>query len=194
MLSNDRSIYGVKKMNLIKYSEIFESQAKKRLVEVFGYKNIMQVPRVVSVHLNMGVGEAVQDSKNLTQATSQLDLIAGQKCVVTKAKTSNAGFKIREGYAVGCKVTLRNQAMHTFNEKLTMVALASIRDFRGFKNKNFDGKGNLNFGIKDSSIFPEIDHDKIDRSFGLNVTVVTSAKTDKEAKELLKLYNFPFEE
>lgn len=157
-----------------------------------GYKSIMEVPRIEKVTLNIGVGEAVGNKKVMEHAMSDLAKIAGQKPIITKAKKSIAGFKIRDGYPIGCKVTLRRKRMYEFLERLIVVSLPRIRDFRGLNPKAFDGRGNFNMGLREQIIFPEIEYDKIDALRGLNVTVTTTAKTDEEARELLALMNFPF--
>ncbi|QRN41054.1 MAG: 50S ribosomal protein L5 [Neisseriaceae bacterium] len=163
-----------------------------RMMEKMGYKSIMEVPRIEKITLNMGVGEAVSDKKVMEFALSDLARISGQKPVVTKAKKSIAGFKIRDDYPIGCKVTLRRRRMYEFLERLIVVSLPRIRDFRGLNPKSFDGRGNYNMGVKEQIIFPEIEYDKIDTLRGLNITITTTAKTDEEARELLTLMNFPF--
>jgi large subunit ribosomal protein L5 len=162
------------------------------MIEQFGYKNVMQVPRVTKIVLNMGVGEATQDSKLVTVAAGELQKIAGQKVVITKTKKAIAQFKIRENLAIGAKVTLRKTRMYEFMDRLVTVAMPRIRDFRGLTDRSFDGNGNYAMGIKEHLIFPEIDYDKIDRIWGLDVVVCTTAKTDAEALALLNLFNFPF--
>ena len=152
----------------------------------------MEVPRIEKITLNMGVGEAVDDKKVMENAVSDMEKIAGQKPVVTKAKKSIAGFKIRDDYPVGCKVTLRKNNMYTFLDRLISIAIPRIRDFRGIPAKSFDGRGNYNMGIKEQIIFPEIEYDKIDVLRGMNITITTSAKTDEEAKGLLSAFSFPF--
>lgn len=163
-----------------------------RLMKKMGYKSIMEVPRIEKVTLNIGVGGTVGNKKVMEYAMSDLAKISGQKPIITKAKKSIAGFKIRDGYPIGCKVTLRRQRMYEFLERLVMVSLPRIRDFRGLNPKAFDGRGNFNMGLKEQIIFPEIEYDKIDTLRGLNVAVTTTAKTDEEARELLTLMNFPF--
>ena len=162
------------------------------LMSQFGYKSIMEVPRIEKITLNMGVGEAVADKKVMEHAVSDLEKIAGQKPVVTLARKSIAGFKIRDDYPVGCKVTLRKERMFEFLDRLISVALPRVRDFRGVSGKSFDGQGNYNMGIREQIIFPEIEYDKIDTLRGLNITITTTAKTDEEARALLSLFNFPF--
>ena len=172
--------------------EFYEKEAVPKLVEVFKYKNIMQVPRLEKVVLNMGLGEAIQNIKLLDSAAEELQIIAGQHPVITRAKKSIAAFKLREGMPIGCMVTLRHNRMYDFFYKLVNVALPRVRDFRGISGKAFDGRGNYSLGIKEHIIFPEIDYDKIDRLKGLNISVVTSAQNDEEGKELLRLLGMPF--
>ena len=162
------------------------------LMKQFGYKSIMEVPRIEKITLNMGVGEAVADKKVMEHAVSDLEKIAGQKPVVTVARKSIAGFKIRDNYPVGCKVTLRRDQMFEFLDRLVTIALPRVRDFRGVNGKSFDGRGNYNMGVREQIIFPEIEYDKIDALRGLNITITTTAKTDEEAKALLTLFKFPF--
>ena len=161
------------------------------LKEEFGYKTDMQVPRVDKIVLNMGVGEAVNDKKVLDHALNDLTKISGQKPIVTKARRSVAGFKIREGYPIGCKVTLRGQRMFEFLDRLISIAIPRVRDFRGISAKSFDGRGNFNMGVKEQIIFPEIEYDKIDAIRGLNITITTTAKSDREARSLLTGFKFP---
>ena len=170
----------------------YEETVVKQLMEQFNYKSVMEVPRIEKITLNMGVGEAVADKKVMENAVSDLEKIAGQKPLVTKAKKSIAGFKIRDDYPVGCKVTLRKNNMYTFLDRLISIAIPRIRDFRGISAKSFDGRGNYNMGIKEQIIFPEIEYDKIDALRGMNITITTSAKTDDEAKGLLSAFSFPF--
>jgi large subunit ribosomal protein L5 len=172
--------------------EFYEKEAVPKLVKAFKYKNIMQVPRLEKVVLNMGLGEAIQNIKLLDSATEELQIIAGQHPVITRAKKSIAAFKLREGMPIGCMVTLRRTRMYDFFYKLVNVALPRVRDFRGISGKAFDGRGNYSLGIKEHIIFPEIDYDKIDRIKGLNISVVTSAQNDEEGKELLRLLGMPF--
>ena len=162
------------------------------LMKRFGYKSVMQVPRIQKIVLNMGVGEAVNDKKILENAIGDLTKIAGQKPVVTKARKSIAAFKIRKGYPIGCMVTLRSGRMYEFLDRLVTVAIPRIRDFRGIGSRSFDGRGNFNMGVKEQIIFPEIDYDKIDALRGLNITIATTAKSDEEAKALLAAFRFPF--
>ena len=163
-----------------------------KLMDRFSYKNVMQVPQLSKIVLNMGLGEAIQNIKILDSAVDELALIAGQRPVVTRARKSIASFKLRAGVSIGCRVTLRGERMYDFFTKLVNIALPRVRDFRGVSGKAFDGRGNYSLGIKEHIIFPEIDYDKIDKIKGLNVTVVTSAQTDEEGKELLKLMGMPF--
>ena len=172
--------------------EFYEKEAVPKLIEAFNYKNFMEVPRLQKVVLNMGLGEAIQNIKLLDSAAEELQIIAGQHPVITRAKKSIAAFKLREGMPIGCMVTLRHNRMYDFFYKLVNVALPRVRDFRGISGKAFDGRGNYSLGIKEHIIFPEIDYDKIDRIKGLNISVVTSAQNDEEGKELLRLLGMPF--
>lgn len=172
--------------------ERYEKEVVPRLIETFGYKNRMQVPRLVKVVLNMGLGEAIQNIKVLENAVEELKAIAGQQPVITKAKKSIAAFKLRENMPIGCMVTLRRERMFDFLQKLINVALPRVRDFRGVSPKAFDGRGNYALGIREHIIFPEIDYDKIDKIKGMNVCIVTSARTDEEGRELLRLLGMPF--
>ena len=172
--------------------EFYDKEAVPKLIKTFKYKNIMQVPRLEKIVLNMGLGEAIQNIKLLDSAVEELQIIAGQHPVITRAKKSIAAFKLREGMPIGCMVTLRRTRMYDFFYKLVNVALPRVRDFRGISGKAFDGRGNYSLGIKEHIIFPEIDYDKIDKIKGLNVSVVTSAQTDAEGKELLRLLGMPF--
>ena len=172
--------------------EFYNDTVIKQLTEQFGYKSTMQVPRIEKITLNMGVGEAVNDKKVLENAVGDMEKIAGQKPVITKAKKSVATFKIRDGYPVGCKVTLRKERMYTFLDRLINIAIPRERDFIGISAKSFDGRGNFNMGIKEQIIFPEIQYDKIDVLRGMNITITTTAKTDEEAKALLAAFSFPF--
>ncbi|MFO0102921.1 MAG: 50S ribosomal protein L5 [Betaproteobacteria bacterium] len=162
------------------------------LMKKFGYKSAMQVPRISKVTLNMGVGEAVNDKKNIDMAVGDMTTIAGQKPVVTKARKAIANFKIREGLAIGCMVTLRGERMYEFLDRLITVAFPRVRDFRGVSGRAFDGRGNYNIGLKEQIIFPEIEYDKIDKLRGMNISITTTAKTDEEAKALLAAFRFPF--
>lgn len=170
----------------------YEKEVVPKLIATFQYKNVMQVPKLKKIVLNMGLGEAIQNIKVLETAAEELKTIAGQQPVVTKAKKSIAAFKLREGMPIGCMVTLRHGRMYDFLQKLVNVALPRVRDFRGVSSKAFDGRGNFALGIKEHIIFPEIDYDKIDQIKGLNVSIVTSAQTDEEGKELLRLLGMPF--
>jgi len=170
----------------------YETEVVPKLIETFKYTNPMQVPRLRKVVLNMGLGEAIQNIKILETAAEELKAIAGQQPVITKAKKSIAAFKLREGMPIGCMVTLRHKRMYDFLQKLINVALPRVRDFRGVSGKAFDGRGNYALGVREHIIFPEIDYDKIDKIKGLNVSIVTSARTDEEGKELLKLLGMPF--
>ena len=172
--------------------EFYNSTVVPELMKQFNYKSVMEVPRIEKITLNMGVGEAVADKKVVEHAVADLEKIAGQKPVVTVARKSIAGFKIRDNYPVGCKVTLRRDQMFEFLDRLVTVALPRVRDFRGVSGKSFDGRGNYNMGVREQIIFPEIEYDKIDALRGLNITVTTTAKTDEEAKALLSLFKFPF--
>jgi large subunit ribosomal protein L5 len=170
----------------------YDEQIAKAMTEKFGYKNAMEVPRIEKITLNMGVGEGTQDRKKVTTAVEEMQLIAGQKPVVTKAKKSIAQFKLREGMAIGCKVTLRRERMYEFLDRLITVAMPRIRDFRGLNPKSFDGRGNYAMGLKEQIIFPEISYDQIEKVRGMDIIVTTTAKTDDEARELLRLFGFPF--
>lgn len=163
-----------------------------QLVERFGYSTVMQVPRIEKITLNMGVGEAIADKKVMDNAVADLRMIAGQQPIVTKARKSVAAFKIREGWPVGCKVTLRRERMYEFLDRLINIAIPRIRDFRGLSAKAFDGRGNYSMGVKEQIVFPEIDYDKIDALRGLDITITTSAPTDKEGRALLEAFKFPF--
>ena len=171
--------------------DFYKDKVAKDLMKQFGYKSIMEVPRIEKITLNMGVGEAVADKKVMDFAVGDMQKIAGQKPVVTMSKKSIAGFKIREGYPVGCKVTLRKERMYEFLDRLISVAIPRIRDFRGISGKSFDGRGNYNMGVKEQIIFPEIEYEKIDALRGMNITITTSAKTDEEAKALLMAFKLP---
>ena len=172
--------------------ERYDSEIRARLVEAHGYASPMQAPKITKITLNMGVGEGKQDSKAVDQAVAQLALIAGQAPVITKARKSIAGFKIREGMPIGCKVTLRGARMYEFLDRLISVALPRIRDFRGINPDSFDGRGNFSLGIREQIIFPEIDYDQIDKIRGLDVTITTTALTDDEARDLLRALGMPF--
>lgn len=172
--------------------EMYKQEIVPNLIEQFNYKNIMQVPKIDKVIVNIGVGEAVQNPKALDGAVSDLTAITGQKPIITKAKRSIAGFKLREGVSIGCKVTLRGDRMYEFLDKLINLDLPRVRDFRGVSPQAFDGRGNYSLGIKEQTIFPEIEYDKIDKVRGLEVVIVTTAKTDEEARDLLKSMGMPF--
>ena len=172
--------------------DLYKSEIVDAMVKKFGYKNIMEVPKLDKIVINMGVGEAKDNSKVLEVAVKELETIAGQKVVTTKAKNSVANFKIREGMAIGCKTTLRGEKMYEFLDRLVNLALPRVRDFRGVSADSFDGRGNYALGIKEQIIFPEIEYDKIDKVRGMDVIIVTTAKTDEEARELLRLFNMPF--
>lgn len=177
---------------MARMQEFYKDEVVGQLMKQFGYKSVMEVPRIEKITVNMGVGEAVADKKVMDNAVADLEKIAGQKPVVTKARKSIAGFKIREGYPVGCKVTLRKQRMYEFLDRLITIAIPRIRDFRGISAKSFDGMGNFNMGVREQIIFPEIEYDKIDALRGMNITITTTAKTDEEARALLAAFKFPF--
>lgn len=172
--------------------ERYKNEIVPALVKKRGYKNIMEVPRLAKVVVNMGLGEAKQDAKLLVSAVSEMSLITGQQAVVTRARKSVAGFKIREGNPIGCKVTLRRRKMYEFVSKLFNVSIPRLRDFRGFSTKSFDGRGNFSLGLKEQLIFPEIEYDKVDRIKGMDICMVTTARTDEEAKDLLEMLGLPF--
>jgi large subunit ribosomal protein L5 len=171
---------------------IYDDKIVKAMTDKFGYKNALEVPRIEKIVLNMGVGEATQDKKKVDQAASEMELIAGQKPVVTKAKKSIAQFKLREGMPIGVKVTLRRERMYEFLDRFITIALPRVRDFRGLNPKSFDGRGNYAMGLKEQLVFPEINYDRIDKVRGMDVIVTTTANTDDEARELLRLFGFPF--
>ena len=177
---------------MARLSEFYKETVVPELMKQFNYQSVMEVPRIEKITLNMGVGEAVADKKVMDHAVSDLEKIAGQKPVVTLARKSIAGFKIRDNYPVGCKVTLRRDRMFEFLDRLITISLPRVRDFRGVNGKSFDGSGNFNMGVREQIIFPEIEYDKIDALRGLNITITTTAKTDEEAKALLSLFKFPF--
>lgn len=177
---------------MAKLHDLYKQEVIKALTEKFGYKTIMQVPRIEKITLNMGVGEAVADKKVLENAARDMTAIAGQKPLITKVRKSVAGFHIREGYPIGCKVTLRSERMWEFLERLIVIAIPRIRDFRGLSAKSFDGRGNYSMGVREQIIFPEIDFDKVDAVRGLDITITTTAKTDAEGRALLEAFNFPF--
>jgi large subunit ribosomal protein L5 len=171
---------------------LYEETARKALLDEFKYENVMQVPKVEKVVINMGIGEAVNDRKKVENAANDLALIAGQRPVITRARKSIASFKVREGMALGAKVTLRGVRMYEFLDRLTTIALPRVKDFRGLNPKSFDGRGNFSMGLKEHIVFPEIDYDKVDEIWGMDIIVVTSAKNDDEARALLRQLNFPF--
>ena len=170
----------------------YDDRIVAAMTERFGYKNRLEVPRLEKIVINMGVGEATQDKKRVEAAAAEMELIAGQKPVITKAKKSIAQFKLREGMPIGCKVTLRRDRMYEFLDRLVTVALPRVRDFRGLNPKSFDGRGNYAMGLKEQIVFPEINYDRIDKVRGMDIIITTTAKTDDEARELLRLFNFPF--
>jgi len=176
---------------MLRLKERYYKVVQPEMMKKFNYINIMQVPRLEKVVLNMGLGEAIQNPRILEAAVGELSLIAGQRPVITKAKKSVSAFKVRTGMSIGCKVTLRRERLWAFLDKLFNIAVARIRDFRGLNPGSFDGRGNYSFGIKDHLIFPELSYDKVERSLGMDITIVTTAKTDEEAKELLKLLGMP---
>jgi large subunit ribosomal protein L5 len=182
----------MREANMARFKEFYKETVVSQLMDTFGYKSVMQVPRIEKITLNMGVGEAVGDKKILDFAVADMTKIAGQKPVVTKARKSIAGFKIRDGYPIGCKVTLRREQMFEFLDRLVTVAIPRIRDFRGVGGKGFDGRGNFNMGVREQIIFPEIEYDKVDALRGMNITITTTAKTDAEARALLAAFKFPF--
>ncbi|MEX2321033.1 MAG: 50S ribosomal protein L5 [Saccharospirillum sp.] len=172
--------------------ELYKTDAVPALQEEFGYKNVMEIPRVTKITLNMGVGEAIGDKKQMDNAVSNLEAIAGQKVMVTKARKSIAGFKVREDWPIGCKVTLRGERMWEFMDRLIDISLPRMRDFRGINPKSFDGRGNYSMGVKEQIIFPEIEYDKVDKLRGMDITVTTTARTNDEGRALLKALAFPF--
>jgi len=177
---------------MAKLHDFYKDNVVSDLQKQFGYTSVMQVPRIEKITLNMGVGEALADKKVLEHAASDMAAISGQKPIITKARRSVAGFKIREGYPIGCKVTLRGLRMWEFFERLVTIAIPRVRDFRGLNAKSFDGRGNYSMGVREQIIFPEIDYDKVDKVRGLDITITTSAKTDEEGRALLTAFNFPF--
>lgn len=172
--------------------KLYKEEVVAKLKEEFGYDNVMQVPKITKITLNMGVGEALGDKKLLDSAVADMETIAGQKVVVTKARKSVAGFKVREGWPIGCKVTLRRDRMWEFLDRLVDISLPRVRDFRGINPKSFDGRGNYSMGVKEQIIFPEIEYDKVDKVRGMDVTITTTAKTNEEGRALLKALQFPF--
>jgi large subunit ribosomal protein L5 len=177
---------------MARLQQVYKEKVVSELTEKFGYKSVMEVPRLTKITLNMGVGEAIADKKLLDNAAADLAAISGQKPLVTKARKSVAGFKIRQGYPIGCKVTLRGERMWEFFERLVTIAVPRIRDFRGLSAKSFDGRGNYSMGVREQIIFPEIDYDKVDRVRGLDITITTTAKSDDEGRALLAAFDFPF--
>jgi large subunit ribosomal protein L5 len=177
---------------MARLQEFYKQKVVADLTEKFGYKSVMEVPRLLKITVNMGVGEAVADKKVLDHAVGDMTKIAGQKPVVTKSRKAIAGFKIREGYPIGCMATLRGTRMYEFLDRFITVALPRVRDFRGVSGRSFDGRGNYNIGVKEQIIFPEIEYDKIDALRGMNISITTTAKTDDEAKALLAAFKFPF--
>ena len=178
---------------MTRLNDLYTQSIRPDLIKEAGYANLLQVPKLEKIVINMGIGEAVQDSKKVAAAVSELSLITGQKPITTKAKKLVAGFKLREGMAIGCKVTLRRDRMYEFLDRLITIALPRVRDFRGLNPKSFDGYGNYAMGLKEQIVFPEIDYDRIDSVRGMDIIFVTSAKTDDEARELLRRFSFPFE-
>ena len=177
---------------MARLKQFYSEKVVPQLLQEQGYQNVMEVPRITKITLNMGVGEATGDKKVLEHALSDMTKIAGQKPISTKARKSVAGFKIREGWPIGCKVTLRGERMYEFLDRLITIAIPRIRDFRGVSAKSFDGRGNYSMGVKEQIIFPEIDYDKIDALRGMDITITTNAKTDDEGRALLRAFNFPF--
>lgn len=179
---------------MARLKEFYRNEVVSQLNSHFGYGSVMAVPQITKIIINMGVGDAVADKKILEKAMSDMATITGQKPMVTKARKSVAGFKIREGWPIGCKVTLRKNRMYEFLDRLINIAIPRIRDFRGYSNKAFDGNGNYTLGLKEQIVFPEIDYDRVDKVRGMDITICTSAATDQEAYELLKQFGFPFKE
>lgn len=177
---------------MARLKQIYKDQIIASLTKEFGYKSVMEVPKITKITLNMGVGEAIADKKLLESAVNDLEALSGQKVVVTKARKSVAGFKIRDGYPIGCKVTLRGERMWDFFDRLVDIAIPRIRDFRGLNPKSFDGRGNYSMGVKEQIIFPEIDYDKVDRVRGMDITITTTARNDEEGRALLAAFSFPF--
>lgn len=176
---------------MARLKDLYNKEIVPQLQKELGLSNVMEVPRIIKVTLNMGVGEALADKKILENAVNDLQLIAGQKVVITHARKSIAGFKVREGWPIGCKVTLRKERMYDFLERLVSIAIPRIRDFRGISSKSFDGRGNFAMGVTEQIIFPEIDYDKVDKLRGLDITVTTTARNDDEGRALLRAFNFP---
>jgi large subunit ribosomal protein L5 len=190
--ANSQQPTNIEKRVMSQLKQYYEKEVVPSLIETFKYKNIMEVPKIEKIVLNMGLGEAIHNIKLIDSAVEELTIIAGQRPVVTRARRSIAAFKLRAGMPIGCMVTLRRNRMYDFYQKLVNIALARVRDFRGVSGKAFDGQGNYSLGIKEHIIFPEIDYDKIDKIKGLNISIVTTAKTDEEGKTLLKLLGMPF--
>jgi len=176
---------------MARLQEHYKSDIIKQLMDKFGYKSVMEVPRITKITLNMGVGEALADKKVMEHAVSDMEKIAGQKAIVNKARKSVAGFKVREGVPIGCKVTLRSKRMYEFLDRLISIAIPRVRDFRGLNPKSFDGRGNYSMGVREQIIFPEIEYDKIDAIRGMDITITTTAKTDEEGRALLEAFDFP---
>jgi len=176
---------------MARLQQVYKDTVVKQLMDKFGYKSVMEVPRITKITLNMGVGEAIGDKKIMEHAVSDMTKISGQKPVVCNARKSVAGFKVREGWPIGCKVTLRSHRMYEFMDRLISIAIPRIRDFRGLNPKSFDGRGNYSMGVREQIIFPEIDYDKIDALRGMDITITTTAKTDEEGRALLTAFNFP---
>lgn len=179
-------------MTVSRLKEYYRENVVKQLQEQFGYQSVMEVPQITKITLNMGVGEALTDKKVLENAVADMETISGQKPVITKARKSVAGFKVREGWPIGCKVTLRRDRMYDFLDRLVTIAIPRIRDFRGLSPKSFDGQGNYSLGIKEQVIFPEIDYDKVDKTRGLDITITTTANSAEESRALLDAFKFPF--
>jgi len=177
---------------MARLQSLYRDEVVKKLVEQFDYKNIMEVPRITKITINMGVGEAIGDRKVMEHAVADMEKIAGQKAIVCMARKSVAGFKVREGWPIGCKVTLRRERMFEFLDRLITIAIPRVRDFRGMNAKAFDGRGNYNMGVHEQIIFPEVDYDKIDTLRGMDISITTTAKTDEEGRALLSAFNFPF--
>ncbi|MFT3801307.1 MAG: 50S ribosomal protein L5 [Burkholderiaceae bacterium] len=177
---------------MARFQQLFRDKVTPDLVQKFGYKSVMEVPRITKITLNMGVSEGVADKKVVDNAAADMSRIAGQKAVITKARKAIAGFKIRQGYPIGCMVTLRGERMYEFLDRLVTIALPRVRDFRGVSSRAFDGRGNYNIGVKEQIIFPEIEYDKVDALRGMNISITTTAKTDEECKALLAAFKFPF--
>ena len=176
-----------------RYKDLYKNEIMDAMTKKFGYKNVMEIPKIEKIVINMGVGEAKENAKAMEGAVADMETITGQKAVITKAKKSIANFKIREGLAIGCKTTLRGEKMYEFLDRLVNLALPRVRDFRGVNPNSFDGRGNYALGIKEQIIFPEIEYDKVDKVRGMDIIIVTTAKTDEEARELLRLFGMPYE-